>query len=293
MSEKLSYTQLMEGYLKLLAVRKYKTGKGNQYKQAVREFFDFLKSRGYAYFKVTTKDMIDYHQYLCTRPNKRRGGTLSQSTINHHLFGIKILFEYLLESNLVSALPVMPKYIRNMREPLEVLSVDEIKLLYEATTSKMERALLSASYGCGLRREELAQVFLTDLDLQRGNLIVQSGKGGKRREVPLSDRVIADFKDYIHNERKTEFHTIYHLFVTRFGNAMSGYTMNEVIKRIASRVPELQSKTITLHTMRRSIATHLAENGAGIHFIKDFLGHAEIDTAQLYAIRRKRQTKIT
>ena len=66
--------------------------------------------------------------------------------------------------------------------------------------------------------------------------------------------------------------------------------MNELIGKIAKRVPGLQDKNVTLHTMRRSIATHLIERGASIHFVKDFLGHTDIDTAQLYAMRRKRKT---
>jgi site-specific recombinase XerD len=289
----LTYDFLEENYQKLVRQRGYKTGKGNQYPQAVREFFQFLKRRGYAHFEATGKDMADYYEYLVTRPNQRRGGTLSATTINHHLFAIKVLFDFMLESKLVSALPLLPKYHKRIQAPLEILSVEEIKRMYEVCNSKLETALLSVVYGCGLRRTELSSLFLSDLDLQKGNLIVRAGKGDKRREVPMSNKVIEDVREYIHHGRRCEHHTIYHLFITTHGNAMSGYTMNEIIKDITSRVSELDSKSVTLHMMRRSIATHLTENGAGIQFVRDFLGHADIDTSQLYAIRRKRQTKIT
>jgi len=289
----LKYDFLLESYLKLVRQRGYKTGKGNQYPQAVREFFQFLKRRGYAYFEVTGKDMADYYEYLVTRPNQRRGGTLSATTINHHLFAIKVLFEFLLESKLVSALPILPKYHKRIQAPLQIVSVDQIKLMYEACESKLETALLSVAYGCGLRRTELSNVFLSDLDLQKGNLIVRHGKGDKRREVPMSNKVIEDVREYIHHERRSEHHTIYHLFITTHGNVMSGFTMNNIIKDIASRITELEDKTITLHTMRRSIATHLTENGAGIRFVQKFLGHKDIDTSQLYAIRRKRRHSLS
>jgi site-specific recombinase XerD len=288
MEQQLTYRFLEEQYLKLVKQRGYKTGKGNQYPQAIREFFQFLRRRGYAYFEVTGVDMADYYEYLTTRPNRRRGGTLSATTINHHLFAIKVLFDFLLESKLISALPILPKYHKRIQAPADILTVQEIKLMYEACNSKLETALLSVVYGCGLRRTELSNLFLSDCDLQKGNLIVRHGKGDKRREVPMSNKVIADVRDYIHTERRTN-HTIYHLFITTHGNAMSGYTMNEIIKDIAGRVVELEDKHITLHTMRRSIATHLTENGAGIRFVQKFLGHSDIDTSHLYAKQRKRR----
>ena len=123
---------------------------------------------------------------------------------------------------------------------------------------------------------------------------MRKGKNSKRREVPMSDRVIEDVKNYIHHYRRIDSKNIsYHLFIAPQGNVLSGYSMNEIIKEMAGRVPVLINKTITLHTLRRSIATHLAEKGAGIHFIQEFLGHSEIDTSQLYAIKRKRQMKLS
>lgn len=288
----MDFNTLFDEYRKLIQLKGYKTGGGAQYIQAIREFFHFLKQRGYAEFHVTGEDMTSYYEYLISRPCENREGTLSQTTINHHLFGIRILFDYVLETGIKDALPLLPKYLRNKEEPKGILSVDEVKLMYCAVESKLERAILSTAYGCGLRRKEMEGLQLSDVYLKSGMIIVRKGKGSKRREVPLSDMVIKDLSDYIYEERRIRHSPLHRLFVTPRGSAMSGYFMNELVKGIKNRVPELQAKEVTLHTLRRSIGTHLIENGASIHFIRSFLGHSMIDTTQLYTIRRKRQTKI-
>lgn len=289
----ISFEQLSEEYGQLVILKGYKTGRGSQYIQAINEFFNYLKQRGYLHFDVTTEDMMSYYEYLTTRSNQRRGGGLSQSTINKHLFGIKILFDYVLNSGYKEALPILPSYLRNREEPAEILTIPEVKNMYEVAKNYQETALLSCAYGLGLRRSEIESLQLSDIDLKLGKVIVRSGKGGKRREVPMSDKVITDIRDYVHYERNLRGKKVYNLFTAPMGNRLSGYYMNELIGKMARRVPELVDKKVTLHTMRRSIATHLLERGASIHFVKDFLGHADIDTAQRYALRRKRKLHLT
>ena len=70
--------------------------------------------------------------------------------------------------------------------------------------------------------------------------------------------------------------------------------MNQLLKDIIlrSKSVSLMQKQITLHSLRHSIAMHLAENGADIEFIRDFLGHSEIDTSHIYARKNKRKQNI-
>ena len=76
---------------------------------------------------------------------------------------------------------------------------------------------------------------------------------------------------------------------------MSGESLNDLLKKIIeqSNNYELIKKDITLHCLRHSIANHLAENNAGFEFIKRFLGHAELNTTYIYAIKNKRRKPIT
>ena len=70
---------------------------------------------------------------------------------------------------------------------------------------------------------------------------------------------------------------------------MQGDHINERLKELIANTnnADMTSKEITLHCLRHSIATHLLDNGASIEFVRDYLGHAEIDTVHVYARRRK------
>ena len=75
---------------------------------------------------------------------------------------------------------------------------------------------------------------------------------------------------------------------------MTGDVLNTRVKRIIRKTAnkELHDKNITLHCLRHSIAVHLMDNGASIEFVQGYLGHSDIDTTHLYAIRRKRKSSI-
>ena len=272
-------------YTRLIEVKHY--GSHKMYKTAVFEFLEFQTLRAKHTSDFSQADMIAYFEHLTTRKNKRRGGTLSQSTINHHLFAIHQLFDYLLRANYQDALPIVPKYLRSEQTERSVLTIEEVKELYKYCENEQETAILSVAYGTGLRRSEIEALNIRDVRLRDATLIVQNGKNSKRREVPLSDKVVKDLKDYLHNYRTLKSKDRRAFFVNLIGMRMRGDTLNRRVKMIASRTAI--DTEITLHTLRRSIATHLADNGAGIYFIQSFLGHTDIDTSHLYAIKRKRK----
>jgi site-specific recombinase XerD len=279
------FKTIFEEYTKLIEVKHYSSHK--MYKTAVFEFLEFQTQRAKHKTNFSQADMIAYFEYLSTRKNKRRSGTLSQSTINHHLFALHQLFDYLLRANYEGALPVVPKYLRAAQTETSVLSVEEVKELYNSCENEQETAILSVAYGAGLRRSEIEALNITDVHLRDATLIVQSGKNSKRREVPLSDKVVKDLKEYLHNFRTLKSKDRKAFFINKLGYRLRGNYINTQVIRITERTTITQR--VTLHTLRRSIATHLADNGAGIYFIQDFLGHTLIDTSHLYMLKRKRK----
>jgi integrase/recombinase XerD len=123
---------------------------------------------------------------------------------------------------------------------------------------------------------------------------VKKGKYSKRREVPMCKKVIKDLKDYLYNERSNylKYQKVENSFlVNSRGMRMTGQNCYQLLKKIISRsnTNVFEEKQTSLHTLRHSIATHLLENGADIYFLKSFLGHSDIDTSHLYAIKRRRQ----
>lgn len=265
------------------------------YPSYVREFLFFLETEKIVDIKtVKVADIIGYYEYLRERPNLKRGGGLSECTIRKHIAGLNFLFDYLLNTNRIESSPAsLPRFLFGAYREREILTVEEIKLLYQYTKSKLERAILAFAYGCGLRRTEIERLNLSDVIFNKGIVNVRKSKGNKSRTVPMSDAVIKDLKEYLVYERDKRM--AYNMpfcpafFLNRYGGRMDGQAFNSKLKDIIARTgnQKISDKDISLHNLRHSIATHLLDNGADIEFVRRFLGHTDIDTTHLYSKRRK------
>ena len=145
--------------------------------------------------------------------------------------------------------------------------------------------MLELYYSCGLRRREGVQLNVKDIDLYNRRLHVKHGKGYKERIVPFTDQTASYFRDYLQN---------FHNRVVQKGEL--GFLLNLKGKRITGqslliRLKKLQTqnnsqglmnKTIGLHTLRHSIATHLLHGGMELNYIQQFLGHASLESTQIY-----------
>lgn len=288
------FTQLQTEFEVFNKVKGYKTGRGKMYPQALQEFLTYIEKIGlHKVEELRAIHLKEYFEHLTTRPSKR-GGTLSNHTVNHHLFGLNLFLEYLVKNGYEIEVSSFPKYISRVTTPKEVLTVEDIQELYKQA-NLFEKALLSLAYGCGLRRSEVHLLNTRDISLTKGFVIVRKGKNSKRREVPLSDKVIEDLENYLRYERVNRLKNNIReqaMLLSSRGVRMNGDELNKAFKKLVRRCQgDILSKQPTLHTLRHSIATHLIENGADVYFIQEFLGHTEIDTSQLYIIRRKKHMK--
>jgi integrase/recombinase XerD len=157
-----------------------------------------------------------------------------------------------------------------------VLNATEVKLLLKFCTLLKHRLLLSLCYGCGLRCGEVRHLKIGDIDLERKQLHVRQGKGGKDRIVPLGNMLQRGIKIYIETQHPTSF-----LFEGNDGQAFSQrgaqWVMSQAIQKAG-----IVKEAVSLHTLRHSYATHLLEQGVSILAIKELLGHAHIDTTMVY-----------
>lgn len=290
-----AYQNLLKDYENLIRARNYKA---KMYSTAIKEFLIWLEESGINRIKeVTTKEMMAYYEYLIQRPNQRRGGILSSSSVKLHLLSISIFLDSLLKNREIEKAFLIPRHGENDQNPRSFLKVEETKVLYGACENETETAILSIAYGCGLRRLEIQNLNLSDVDRHKGMVIVRKGKNGKRREVPMSDSVLEDIKKYLSDFRyqnlgNSQIEEAF--FINRKGKRMSGDMLNRTLKKIIKRTQNqtIIDKEITLHCLRHSIAHHLSEKNAGIDFIRDFLGHSFINTAHIYAVKNKTKREI-
>ena len=208
----------------------------------VKEFFNYT---GKEIHQIETKDITNFYNYLQERPNKHTGGGLSESYINHHIYALKVFFGWQMETGSISENPIsVLEFPQPQSKPREILTVKEIKQLYDACEHYKEKAVLGIFYGCGLRRTEGEKLNVKDVHFRSGLLYVREGKGAKRRVVPLSTKVSEDLKNYVLNERNPNKEE--QAFITNYnGRRTSGDSFNKILKRILERAGI--QKDITLH----------------------------------------------
>lgn len=241
---------------------------------------DFLEQTAKSLQAIDSVDILNYYEYLQERPNKTRVGGLSESYINHHLYSLKLFFNYQLETKALFESPISSLEFKSpISKPREILSQEEIKHLYETATTLKEKAMLCVFYGCGLRRTEGEKLNLKDLHFRSNLLYVREGKGSKRRAVPINGKVKEHLLNYAHYERKSKAGETAFL-VNQRGTRMRGNDLNKLFKRLVKEAKI--EKEVSLHSLRHSIATHLLENGLPVEKVRDFLGHQHLETTQIY-----------
>ena len=176
-----------------------------------------------------------------------------------------------------------------------VLTQDEIKQLYEHCEWPHERAILSLAYGCGLRNGEITRVNVSDVKLHEQILIVPRGKGNKRRVIPMSTGVRDDLKNYYENERSQYVKRANEIaFMLNIkGDRLQHYTSRKILRSIVERTGNetIIEKNIAIHNLRHSIATHLIERGVHVEQVRNFLGHAHVETTEIYTRVSQAQLK--
>ena len=216
------------------------------------------------------EQILDYLHYL-----KSQSNTPSSSYFKHTVYGLSLAYKVMDIKRGTISLPSIkfPK-----RLPI-VLSEREVKLLIKTPRLLKHRLVIAMLYGCGLRRFELLNVKLQDIDFDRKVLHVREGKGRKDRYVPLGHHLARGLKTYIRAE-----HPYIWLFngkdntgqLQRFSETGVQWIIKEAAKSSGIK------KHVTSHVLRHTYATHLLEMGLDIMTLKELLGHSDITTTMMY-----------
>jgi len=183
------------------------------------------------------------------------------------------------------------------RLPKHILTIEEMDIILDvpnlnSATGIRDRAIIEVFYSTGIRRMELINLRLYDLDRERGTLMVRLGKGKKDRMVPIGQRAI-DWCDRYLMETRPQLYTgadSETLFLTHLGEAFTPARMSQLARNIINKADI--GKTGSCHLFRHTMATVMLENGADIRYIQEMQGHAKIDTTQIYtqvSIRRLKE----
>lgn len=156
-----------------------------------------------------------------------------------------------------------------------VLSKEEVVDLLRATKNLKHRTILAMLYSAGLRISEVINLELKDIDVDRRQLHIKNAKGRKDRVVVLAESFIPLYKNYYMTYRPRNY------FIE--GPNYRKYTAGSIrnfLKQSCKRANI--GKHVTPHTLRHSYATHLIENGVGLRYVQDLLGHSKPETTMIY-----------
>lgn len=256
---------------------------------ALHRFVAWCDERGIHDPKSITKPMLERYQRHLFYYRKENGEPLAVNSQHVMLTPIKSFFKWLTKENYLLYNPAseleLPKKHRKL--PRHILTLDEIELILNipdvgTANGLRDRAILETLYATGIRRMELANLSVFDVDLHRCTLLVRGGKGGKDRYVPLGKRAAHWITLYQQRARPllVAVQDDGALFLMDYGERFSRDLLSGLVKKIM-RYAHVEA-TGSCHLFRHAFATHLLENGADIRFIQAMLGHEDLSTTEIY-----------
>lgn len=159
----------------------------------------------------------------------------------------------------------------------KVISIEEVHTIINNTNNIKHKCIVSLLYSAGLRRGELLNLKIEDIDSKRMVINVRNGKSGKDRITILSPTVLVDLRNYI---REWKPKPKIFLFESIIGDKYSSASVSKIVKNAAKK--GRVKKQVTPHMLRHSFATHLLENGTDLRYIQVLLGHSSSKTTEIY-----------
>ncbi len=157
----------------------------------------------------------------------------------------------------------------------KVLSHDEIKRILQNTQNLKHKLILTLLYGSGLRRNEVIELKVEDIQIERRCVHIKNAKGKRDRLAPLAQSFVQLYPSYIELYRPLTF-----LFT---GQTKPQYSGNSIAQFLAAAARKAGiTRRVTPHMLRHSYATHLLEKGIDIRYIQSLLGHSSPETTMIY-----------
>ena len=287
------FSKALNNFLNYLEVIKNKSPKTiEQYERHLRKFRQFLEEKNIDSFKFKIEEIsLDlaekFRIYLHKDPKK-----ISIKTVNAYMITLRSFLKYIERQWLESLAPTKIDLIKAEPRQVAFLNEEELERLFNITDTKTiiwqrDKAIIGCIYSTWLRIWELTSLNKNDINLERREFAIR-GKWRKIRVVYLTQKSAKLIKDYL-DKRKDHLSPLFIRHNVKIENIdiledkhmrLSRFFITNMVKKYALKAGIL--KDISAHTLRHSFATTLLNAWADIRSIQEMLGHASINTTQVY-----------
>ena len=293
---KVNYDKVITTFKEVTTINASKISKTNPFKRKLtneqktilNNFYLYLKGKRYSKSTIQTytffvADFVNFHTKTPLEELTNRSVELfiekvfiereySVSTQRQFISALKIFIIFCPKTKINDLVLERPKKSRKLPN---VLSQEEVLRIVQVTKNLKHRAIIVLLYSSGLRIGEITSLQLKNIDIERKQVKIESGKGRKDRFVVLASSFLPLLLNYL----TTYTPKVY------FIEGLEGHRYSESsIRKFLGKSVILAKvlKRVTPHTLRHSYATHLLENGVGLRHIQELLGHAKPETTMIY-----------
>jgi integrase/recombinase XerD len=261
--KKPDYIYVPELYIDKLELKRYAFNTCKIYISLFEKFLNYYPDE--TCNELSEQDVRNYLLFLV-------GENKSSSYLNQSINSIKFYYEVVMG---------MPNRFYSIERPRKqqrlptVLAKEEVIAMISNTQNLKHRCILSLLYSGGLRRSELLNLKIKDIDSKRMTISIRQAKGNKDRLTLLSEVALKELRIYYTLWKPKDY-----LFEGAKGGQYGTTSVHKIVQKAAIRVGII--KKVTPHTLRHSFATHLLEDGINLRQIQVLLGHNTVKTTEIY-----------
>jgi integrase/recombinase XerD len=293
-----SFPTLRDEYLKSLAIKGFSENTLCVREIYIRMFLRWCETNEIVCTReVTNETLLRFQEHLYFH-RKTDGDPLSTSSQYSRLALIRLWFQWMHRQGHIPDDPTKALELPRIAYKLPtVLTKQQVeKVLGQPDVGQpigiRDRAMMEVLYSTGIRRAEVLRLKIVDLDRERGVVTIREGKGKRDRTVPIGERALVWLDQYLSRVRPTIVAESDSglVFLTSTGASFTPNHLSWLVRQYMCAANIV--KAGACHVFRHTMATHMLEGGADIRYIQEMLGHARLDTTQIYthvSIRKLKQ----
>ncbi|MBI5594912.1 MAG: tyrosine-type recombinase/integrase [Elusimicrobia bacterium] len=292
-----------------LTLRNLSTLSIRQSEQGIRFFVAWLEGKSIPNLHGVGRETFEQYKAELMASQNRRGMPLNFNTVRGRLFIVQRWFAYLKRKGFIITNPIenvkppprvkrLPRGVMSTQEIAKVMAQPDLKTL----VGYRDRTLMEVLYSTGMRAAEVSSIEVQDVNLEKKVARVRKGKGAKERFVPLTTPCCRFLERYLAvvrpelaqgirpagNNWLKKYQTGGNLlFLSAYGGHLQACWLTQLLRGYLTAAG-ITRPISPVHGFRHTVATHLMESGMDVRYVQVFLGHANINTTQIYThVERK------